>query len=271
MIDKELQNTLRQRFNPDGSQMRLLQERMLQMLVWFDGFCKEHGIRYWLSSGTLLGAVRHGGYIPWDDDMDIDMMREDYNKLLKAMQKEKDLPYMLQDHSTDNGYFFSYGKLRDPNSYLDETNGYDRIFNMRGVYIDIITFEKMPPSFNWFACRCLGFSYRVLKCKAFSDRQAKGLVNIIYNVCNGLVFPVLRLLAKCSRTEWVHRSPGIPYKSRTTYKEIFPTVDVDFEGHKFPAPNYTHGYLTRMFGNYMGLPDLDKIHSHTSKLELHND
>ena len=268
MIDEKLQESLRERFNPEGSQLRNLQERLLQMLIWFDSFCKKHDIKYWLSSGTLLGAVRHGGYIPWDDDLDIDMMREDYDKLLRVMSKEKNLPYLLQDHSTDDGYFFSYGKLRDPKSVLDEVTGYDRIFNMRGVYIDIITFEKMPPAFNWFACRCLGFCYRVMKCKRFSDRQAKLLVGGIYNICDGLVFPILRLLSKCKRTEWVHRSPGIPYKSRTTYKEIFPTVNIEFEGHSFPAPNDTHGYLTRMFGDYMQLPNLDNIHGHVFKLEL---
>lgn len=271
-MDKALQDQLRERFNPEGSLLRRQQMRMLDMLVWFDGYCREHGIRYWLSSGTLLGAVRHGGYIPWDDDLDIDMMRQDYDKLHRLMRQEADhLPYLLQDHDTDDGYFFSYAKLRDAHSYLDESNRYDRIFRMRGVYIDLLTFEKMPPRLNWVACRSIGFCYRVLKSKHLQDTTAKHLVSLIHGTCRYLVYPLLRLLARLSRSRWVHRSPGIPYKSRTTHEEIFPTVLVEFEGHRFPAPHDTHAYLTRMFGNYMQLPPLDNIHPHSTRLELSNE
>ena len=69
---------LRQRFNPDGSQLRKHQLRMLEILVVIDKICRKHQIPYWLSSGTLIGAVRHNGFIPWDDDLDIEMMRNDY-------------------------------------------------------------------------------------------------------------------------------------------------------------------------------------------------
>ena len=69
MITDTLQNELRERYNPDGSILRKQQLRMLEMLQYIDFVCKKHNIRYWLCSGTLLGAVRHGGFIPWDDDV----------------------------------------------------------------------------------------------------------------------------------------------------------------------------------------------------------
>ncbi len=265
---EQMQEYLRKRFNPDGSQLRNQQLLMLDMLIWFDKLCREHDIRYWLSSGTLLGAVRHGGYIPWDDDVDIDMMREDYDKLLAVMRTLNDDTYELQDAETDSGYFFSYGKLRHKHSYLEETNRYDRIFDMRGIYIDLLTFERMPRCFNRIACMSVGHSYKILNTPGIADADAAKRVHRIRTFNRTFLFPVLRFFARLVPSKWVHRSPGIPYKSRTTYDEIFPVSTVLFEGHPFPAPRDTHSYLTRMFGDYMKLPDLDNIHLHTLKITM---
>ena len=68
------QAALRQRFNPDGSLLRRQQMRMLELLIEVDRICKKHNIKYWLGSGTLIGAARHKGFIPWDDDLDIEML-----------------------------------------------------------------------------------------------------------------------------------------------------------------------------------------------------
>lgn len=87
MITDTLQNELRERYNPDGSILRKQQLRMLEMLQYIDFVCKKHNIRYWLCSGTLLGAVRHGGFIPWDDDVDIEMLREDYKRLVRILKR----------------------------------------------------------------------------------------------------------------------------------------------------------------------------------------
>ena len=104
MITDTLQNELRERYNPDGSILRKQQLRMLEMLQYIDFVCKKHNIRYWLCSGTLLGAVRHGGFIPWDDDVDIEMLREDYKRLVRILKKDIDSRYALQTHSTDANY-----------------------------------------------------------------------------------------------------------------------------------------------------------------------
>ena len=113
---------LRKRFNPDGSILRRQQMRMLELLEAVDKVCKKHNIPYWLSSGTLIGAARHQGFIPWDDDLDIEMLREDYLRLLKVLPQELPDNFALQTHETDHNYIFIYGKLRDKDSYLDEVN-----------------------------------------------------------------------------------------------------------------------------------------------------
>ena len=81
-------NALRERFNPEESLLRRQQMRMLEILLEVDKICKRHDIQYWLSSGTLIGAMRHDGFIPWDDDLDIEMMRSDYLRLMEVLPKE---------------------------------------------------------------------------------------------------------------------------------------------------------------------------------------
>ena len=118
---------LRQRFNPDGSLLRRQQMKMLEILLEVDKICKKHNIRYWLSSGTLIGAMRHDGFIPWDDDLDIEMMRSDYLRLMKVLPAELPEWLALQNDETDPNYFYFYAKVRDRRSRMLEQNGYDRL------------------------------------------------------------------------------------------------------------------------------------------------
>ena len=92
---------LRKKYNPDGSLLRRQQLRMLDILSEVDRICKKHDIPYWLSSGTLIGAMRHNGFIPWDDDLDIEMMRKDYLRLMKVLPKELPEWLVLQNDETD--------------------------------------------------------------------------------------------------------------------------------------------------------------------------
>ena len=112
---------LRARFNPEGSQLWKHQQRMVELLLAFDAICKRHHIRYWLIGGTLIGAARHQGFIPWDDDMDVQMLREDYLKMIEILPRELDETMALQCRQTDENYFFQYAKLRDRRSVLDRT------------------------------------------------------------------------------------------------------------------------------------------------------
>ncbi|EXY98301.1 licD family protein, partial [Bacteroides fragilis str. 3998 T(B) 4] len=100
-------------YNTDGTMLRKQQERMFEMLCVIDDICVKNEINYWLSGGTLLGAVRHGGFIPWDDDLDIQLMKDDYNKLLGLLKTELPEQYQLQTSKTDRNYFARYAKVRD--------------------------------------------------------------------------------------------------------------------------------------------------------------
>ena len=234
---------LKKRFNPEGSVLRQQQERMTEMLLVVEAICKKHGIRYWIGSGTLLGAVRHGGYIPWDDDLDLEMMREDYLKLLKVMPKELPDKYVLQTHESDPNYFYAYAKLRDKKSHLEETNHYDRIFKEQGIYIDIFPMEQAPQPLRWISCRTLGFAYKVLNNPKNSDDMAARKVRRIYNVNAKLVFPLLRAISKLwPMGEIIRYSYGIPYDSTRRRSYLFPLGTCLFEGYAMPAPHDCHLY-----------------------------
>ena len=95
-------------FNPEGSTLRKHQMKMVEILCVIDKICKKHKINYWLSSGTLLGAVRHHGFIPWDDDLDIEMLAEDYKRFLSVIQSELPNDLVLQSYKTDPNYVAPY-------------------------------------------------------------------------------------------------------------------------------------------------------------------
>ena len=151
---------LRARFNPDGSMLRRQQMRMLEILLEVDKICKKHDIRYWLSSGTLIGAMRHNGFIPWDDDLDIEMMRADYLRLMKVLPSELPDWLALQNDKTDPNYFYFYAKVRDRRSRMLEQNGYDRLWQEQGIYIDIFPMEKHPIWLHKLTEKAVGHMYK---------------------------------------------------------------------------------------------------------------
>ena len=107
-------------------------------------FCEAHGLRYFLSSGTLIGAVRHKGYIPWDDDIDIYMPREDYEKLMVIGAKGLPDNLHLQTNETDPAYMMPFAKIRLGDTFFPEGGkGYDRL-KFQGIFIDVFPYDKLP-------------------------------------------------------------------------------------------------------------------------------
>ena len=104
--------------------MTEMQERLLEIFRWYHAFCEEHGLRYVATAGTLLGAVRHGGFIPWDDDLDVAMPRPDYERFL-ALMEGLDGPRFLVEYPKDKrDYAYPYAKVYDKESVLIERTRY---------------------------------------------------------------------------------------------------------------------------------------------------
>ena len=268
---------LRQRFNPEGSLLRRQQMRMLKILLEVDKICKKHDIPYWLSSGTLIGAMRHDGFIPWDDDLDIEMMRKDYLRLMKVLPEELPDWLALQNSDTDPNYFYFYAKVRDRRSRMLEQNGYDRLWQEQGIYIDIFPIEHHPIWLHKLTEKTVGHMYKIWRTSQ-DDAKAIKQVRRIFDFNNRLLFPCLRALLSLltpssvpphhRATQVITSGMGIPFHNPRYEQEIFPLTTHQFEGHQLPVPGQADAHLRHIFGDYMQLPDLDKLRPHVGYCEI---
>ena len=143
----------------DNDELRKLQLTELELLIEFDRVCRKNHIRYTLTGGTLLGAVRHGGFIPWDDDADVSMLRVEYEKFRKACETDLGDSYYFQDMKNTHGYRWGYGKLRKRNTlFLREHQ--EHMPYMQGVFIDIFPLDGVPDNYflrslKNFQCFCV--------------------------------------------------------------------------------------------------------------------
>ena len=122
--------------------MNPTQERLLVLLKEFIRVCEKHHLRYFVDGGTLLGAMRHKGFIPWDDDIDVSMPREDYDKYVKLQYEYEGTPYFIQTWRTDPHYTYCFAKLRDSSTTFIENFYVNHRIN-HGVWIDIFPLDGM--------------------------------------------------------------------------------------------------------------------------------
>ena len=262
---------LRQRYNPEGSQLRRQQLRMLDILVEVDKICKKHHIQYWLSSGTLIGAMRHNGFIPWDDDLDIEMMRTDYVRLMRVLPQELPDWLALQNDESDPNYFFCYAKVRDRRSRMLEQNAYDRMWREQGIYIDIFPMEQHPIWLHKLTEKTIGHMYKVWRTST-DDAKAMKSVRRIFWLNNSVLYPCLRFFTLHSSlftSKVITSGMGIPFHNPRYASEIFPLTTHEFEGRQFPVPANADMLLRRIYGDYMQLPDLSRLSLHVAQLEFY--
>lgn len=257
MVSEELQKELREKYNPDGSPARLAQLRMLDMLVFFDRVCRENNLIYWLDSGTLLGAVRHGGFIPWDDDVDVVMPRKELYKLRKILKSEKykNFQYQLQNSKTDSGFFDHWDVLRDTKSeYLINSKTHTRR-KYRGLQVDIFPIDyEVSPKLHNFA--------KKVKQRTIERMTFRPFPNFIISIpdffLRYLLYPLFRKITLPKYKNTCMYGIGIPFPHLIRKKNLFPLTEIQFEGHKFYVPNNFSGYLFDLYKNWEELPAENK-------------
>lgn len=255
----ELAGRLAKRYNPEGSALRRDQMELLRMLQVLADICREHGLTWWLSSGTLLGAARHKGFIPWDDDLDIVMLREDYRKLVKILSRMNHDEFVFHCTVTDVDYVNVFGKFRKKEGRVHSANNRYDYYKWRGIGFDIFAIERI----NAFSAR-LG---KVLYCEmvAFTKYIRPGwirkpLIRFI-QLLNFCVFhPLLRLMGLINPRGEYHYVLGTGWPKHTFYmKDTFPLSVAEFEGQMFPVPKDMDRYLTNVYGDWRTFPSEESI------------
>ncbi len=246
----------------------------LEIMTYFRDLCKRHGLRCFITAGTLLGAVRHKGFIPWDDDVDFAMPREDFDKLGALMKKEHG-DFFYQDGSTDKNYPFYFAKLRSDKFSVREENLGDV---NDGVYVDIFPLDPCPADedkASRFFKKHLFFTTALIS-KFNADYKAgytKPIVRFALGIAKRLPADLLRKMqlnnikrTKGKRLCTVGGAHGYPAESYDA-EWFSAAVEMEFEGEKFSAPCGYDSQLKNMYGDYMTPPPESERGGHFTKIE----
>lgn len=252
-------------------ELRNIQIRILQHV---DEFCTKHNLRYFISGGTLIGAIRHKGFIPWDDDIDFMMLREDYERFIKLYSQEDNSIYHLYSHKILPSYPYPFAKIDDSRTIMHEEindaielgvnidifpidiapkteREQERIVRQNRRLINILTAKRLPVKKGrgikkntlLFLLQLIFYPYSTRKIIDRIDRNAQCLAG----------FPT----GKRGCLVWGYGKKEIIDESN--YSE---SIYVDFENHKFATLSGWHNYLTSLFGDYMKLPPEEKRITH---------
>ncbi|MGN0314994.1 MAG: phosphorylcholine transferase LicD [Fusicatenibacter sp.] len=247
------------------------QEIDLQLLIYLDQICQKHHLKYFVSDGTLLGAIRHQGFIPWDDDVDVWMPREDYHRLEAIINHEPPDCFRLLNYKNTKGYFWPFAKLVHTGTSL--TQHIPRSVDT-GVYIDIFPYDGIPCSFSrafdihW---KLLDFLFRNSALAFFSYRETidqngsfgkwcKYLLRKLYG--GKRILHTIELLCKKYKVESSSQVMCLcaGYKKTAVVpKELIEQVMVKpFAGYPVKVPAGYDQYLRIMYGDYMTLPPMEQ-------------
>lgn len=261
----ETAEDLKRLYNPEGSMLRSAQTRMLEMLLYIDDVCKQIGVEYFIEGGTALGAVRHGGFIPWDDDADIAMRRKDWKKLCRYLTSHQNGRYVLQNYKTDKHYYEQWAVLRDLNSEYIQDSNLHNIRKYKGLQVDIFPLEEGPIKF---------FKDLSDLFTKINDRFLAGKHPILARLCNlsqiHIVNPLGRIVSlffgdKSSYSYVYGHNVGRPeFKS----VNLFPTNPILFEGHILSGPHNPKEYCKGFFGEYMNLPKIESRNKHHAEYTI---
>ena len=236
----------------------------IEILEQFHLFCIKNNLRYTLAYGTLIGAIRHKGFIPWDDDIDVMMPREDYEKMLKLWSEEVSDQYVLQDYNSDDDYTNNFAKIRKNNTTFIQSEDEKQKKYHKGIFIDVFPGDRIPNNFILKKIVYIASAVNLL----YSRKFCSGL--------NGLIGVIEKILLKTNKTNFSKRRNYAEkimkhWNKNTELKFVFPcTIQcckkylpsdmfenlkiANFENREFYITKNYDEILRNEYGNYMLFP-----------------
>ena len=267
------------------AQLERIHRIQLELALEVKRICGIHRLKYFLVAGTLLGAVRHKGFIPWDDDLDIGMLREDYDRFVAYAARELPDGYFLQTWDTDPGYGLSYAKLRvNGTKYVELNSANVKAHN--GVFIDVFPYDNVPadPALQERHERAIRMSSLMLMAKKgyrfwAADHNVGTGIKFTLASRASFMFPTSHfkrvLDRECRRydgppADTVFLAGGSYGYRKEQLRRSWATelTELEFEGHRFSCPAAWDEYLTFLYGDYMTPPPEDKRYNMHSIIEI---
>lgn len=248
------------------TQLEHLQKVILSIAKDIDELCKRNDIQYYLLGGSAIGAIRHKGFIPWDDDLDIIMDSANYERFLQVCKEQLDTDkYYLQEGLKDWPLYFSKIKLKG--TILEEPEGFAENEDMKGIYVDVFKMDNV--SSNPLVAKWQYFCGKYFLCYQLSQRTyssasfKKRLMIALSSPCR---ISFIRKIIKHQVEKYNNKQCDYfgffygrtKFRSAVVKKEIFGTPKrVQFEDTQLPVAEHYHEYLTQVFGDYMKLPPVE--------------
>lgn len=267
-------------------QFRKMQLAELDMLVEFDRICRKHNINYVLFGGSLLGAIRHKGFIPWDDDADIGMLREDYDRFKQYMHEMNPQVCYFQDHDTDPEYRWGYGKLRRTGTTYIRV-GQEHLKCKTGIFVDVFPMDDIPYTLigqifqDWY-CYCL----RKILWSEVAKENLGGFWHIWFKLLSKIPVTIpfrgFEKYTKKSRNTTSNRVRCLAFPAtgklyrKNPLKERFgmpkswftDRIEYSFEGKNLYGSKDYDTVLKYIYGDYMQLPPENKREQHSPFSEI---
>lgn len=263
-----------------SAKMKRVWAMELEMVKRFVSVCEQNDLTYFIMGGTLLGAVRHHGFIPWDNDIDLAMPRKDFNKLLKIGPASFEKPLFFQTPVTEQGRFFcTYVKIRDERGTAASENEYRQGINC-GMFIDVFCLDEVPDD----ALQRKRYYRRlneIAKMQRFclGKSLSGGIVNSVKHGLQKTVYKYLYHSPDAARLFDIYQSEAGRYAGQETQNvehlafghqngfvwrrsDWSDSVELDFEGLKLKAPARYEAILKQQYGNYMQIPDDKSTHDY---------
>lgn len=238
----------------------------LELLDMVDKFCKKNNIKYFIFYGTLLGAIRHKSFIPWDDDLDIVMTRKDYDKFCELFPKTLKHPFFLQNYKTDPSYYYGYARFRNSDTTGIIESMSKKKFN-NGIFIDIFVLDKAPNTYLFRLLEC--YKQRILMSEIYFYEKFGSKHKILkpYFAIRKLFYSKEKLIEKSERQHnkfnnkkkknyWVL---GLDSAKQVCPAEIFEKMnEYEIEGNLFYGPENYDYVLKLFYGDYMKYPPIEE-------------